>query len=136
MTNFYFAELRGDNAVPPVLTTATGFALFGFNDNFTLLNFVLRVNELNKYKAAHLKFGMQNANRSIVTILFESCTRSINVDLGTVSGIIMNSDLTGPLNGRTLTELARQIDLGHIYVNIISEKYRSGEISGKLLPVV
>ncbi|MBF7150766.1 CHRD domain-containing protein [Bacillus toyonensis] len=136
MTNFYFAELRGDNSVPPVITTAKGVALFGFNDNFTLLNFVLQVSDLSKYKVAHLRFGMQNSNRSIITILFEACTRSISVNLGTVSGIIMNSDLTGPLSGRTLAELSKQIELGHIYVNIISEQYRSGEISGKLIPVV
>ncbi|QIW21377.1 CHRD domain-containing protein [Bacillus thuringiensis] len=136
MANFYFAELSGDNIVPPVLTTATGFSAFSFNDNFTLLNFVIRVNELNKFKAANLRFGTQNTNRSIVTILFESCTRSITVNPGTVSGTVMNTDLIGPLSGRNLIDLAKQIELGHIYVSIASEKYPTGEISGKLIPAV
>ncbi|PEM46680.1 CHRD domain-containing protein [Bacillus toyonensis] len=136
MANFYFAELSGDHIVPPVLTTATGFSAFSFNDNFTLLNFVIRVNEVNKLKAANLRFGTQNTNRSIVTILFESCTRSITVNPGTVSGTVMNTDLIGPLSGRNLIDLARQMELGHIYVSIASEKYPTGEISGKLIPAV
>ncbi|MED2984697.1 CHRD domain-containing protein [Bacillus thuringiensis] len=136
MANFYFAELSGDNIVPPVQTTATGFSAFSFNDNFTLLNFVIRVSELNKFKAANLRFGTQNTNRSIVTILFESCTRSINVNPGTVSGTVMSTDLIGPLSGRNLIDLARQMELGHIYVSIASEKYPTGEISGKLIPAV
>ncbi|WP_044796909.1 CHRD domain-containing protein [Bacillus cereus] len=136
MVNFFFAELKGRNTKPPVQTNASGIAMFGFSESFNTLNFVLRLNELLKCKSAHLHLGAQASEGSIIVDLFEACVRSISVAPGSVTGIITDFDLIGPLRGRTIAELASQMELGTIYASAASERYPAGEISGQLLTIV
>ncbi|QIW21383.1 CHRD domain-containing protein [Bacillus thuringiensis] len=135
MADFFYAELNGNNEICPVQTRASGIAFFGFDDNFTILTFILRINHLNRYRSAQLRFGLPRSTGPIVASLFEVCPRSININPGTVTGTLMRSDLRGPLTGRSLADLAAQMGTGHIFVNITSDRYPSGEIRGQVIPL-
>ncbi|PHE90192.1 CHRD domain-containing protein [Bacillus toyonensis] len=134
MAEFFYADLTGNHEVSPVQTRANGIAVFGFNDSFTILTFILRISNLNRSKSAQLRFGAPFSNGPIVSILFEVCRRSININPGTVTGTLVNSDLRGPLTGRTLADLAFQMEAGNIFVNVTSERCPSGEIRGQVIP--
>ncbi|MDT3497618.1 CHRD domain-containing protein [Bacillus toyonensis] len=134
MAEFFYADLTGNHEVSPVQTRANGIAFFGFNDSFTILTFILRISNLNRYKSAQLRFGVPFSNGPIVSVLFEVCRRSININPGTVTGTLVNSDLRGPLSGRTLADLAFQMEAGNIFVNVTSERCPSGEIRGQVIP--
>lgn len=134
MAEFFYADLTGNHEVSPVQTRANGIAVFGFNDSFTILTFILRISHLNRSKSAQLRFGAPFSSGPIVSILFEVCRRSININPGTVTGTLVNSDLRGPLTGRTLADLAFQMEAGNIFVNVTSERCPSGEIRGQVIP--
>lgn len=131
----FFARLTGREEVPPVRTDAFGSAAFVFNDDFTRLRFRLIVNDLEKFTVAHIHLGMRGENGPVVVFLFGPVTRGISVDTGVVTGTITEKDLVGPLQGMSLSELARQMQTGNTYANAHTERHPNGEIRGQIRKV-
>jgi CHRD domain len=131
----FFARLTGREEVPAVRTDAFGKAAFVFNDDFTRLRFRLVVNDLEKFTVAHIHLGMKGQNGPVVTFLFGPVTRGISVNTGVITGTITKEDLVGPLEGMSLSELARQMRAGNTYVNAHTERHPNGEIRGQIRQV-
>ncbi|WP_141434307.1 CHRD domain-containing protein [Bacillus sp. 03113] len=134
MVKRFIAKLTGSEEVPPVITNASGSAQFLFNEDFTTLRFKLVVNDLKEFTAAHIHLGMRGENGPVVAFLFGPLTQGISFNRGEVTGTITRNDLVGPLQGRPLIVLARQMNRRNTYVNAHTEKFPDGEIRGQIRP--
>ncbi|WP_418303848.1 CHRD domain-containing protein [Paenibacillus crassostreae] len=124
--------LSGRSEVPPVRTFATGNAVFHLNASGTRLRFRLVVNNIAKVTQAHIHIGRVGRNGPVVAFLFGPSKFGISVRRGVVSGVLTNRDLVGPLQGRTIQDLVREINRGNTYVNVHTEQYPNGEIRGQI----
>lgn len=132
LSKCFIAKLTGREEVPPVYTDAFGIAQFRFSNDFTRLRFKLVVHDIEQVTAAHIHLGRRGENGPVVVFLFGPVTRGISVNRGVVTGTITESDLVGPLQGMSLLELAREMDVSNSYVNVHTEKHPAGEIRGKI----
>jgi hypothetical protein len=49
-----------------------------------------------------------------------------------IRGNITDSDLTGPMQGKTLSDLISEIDNGNTYTNVHTASHPDGEIRGQI----
>ncbi|WP_438351756.1 CHRD domain-containing protein [Paenibacillus sp. FA6] len=126
------AFLSGRNQVPPVRTIATGNAVFRLNANATQLRFHLVINNISQVTQAHIHLGRRGRNGPVVAFLFGPSKFGISVRRGVVRGVLNSRDLVGPLQGKTLTDLIREIRAGNTYVNVHNVEHPDGEIRGQI----
>ncbi len=129
----YTAELLGENQVPPVSTDGTGLASFSLLDNRALF-YRLSVEDLTRITQAHIHKGKSGQNGPIVAYLFGPATPTSGNSL-TVTGRIRSTDLVGPLQGKSLRALVRQMNNGNTYVNVHTSTYPDGAIRGQIRKV-
>ncbi|MBT2290399.1 CHRD domain-containing protein [Paenibacillus albidus] len=127
------AFLKGRNEIPPVRTVAVGNAVFQLNRNCDRLHFRLVVRNINRVTEAHIHLGQRNQNGPVVATLFGPTKFGISVRRGVIRGTLTRRDLVGPLTGRTLRDLVREIERCNAYVNVHTTQHRSGEIRGQIL---
>jgi hypothetical protein len=130
----YEAPLSGQNEVPPVQSNATGLAELTapFNDT---VKYRVNITGIFNPTAAHIHVAQAGQNGEIVADLFNTPTSK---DDDTPTGIIFrgnftNSSLKGPMQGKTLEDLASAMDSGQIYVNIHTMAHPDGEIRGQII---
>jgi len=132
----FAAELNGDEQVPMVKTTASGSATFWLNPGGTELHYKLTVTDLNNVTMAHLHLGKVGKNGPSVAWLYPSAPPPKEItgpSNGVLSeGVITASDLTGPLEGKPIPDLVREILAQDIYVNVHTQDHGDGEIRGQL----
>ncbi|MEX2461920.1 MAG: CHRD domain-containing protein [Paenibacillaceae bacterium] len=126
------AFLSGRNEVPAVRTIATGNAVFQLSANGTQLRFRLVVNNISRVTQAHIHLGRRGQNGPVVAFLFGPTKFGISVRRGVVRGVLNNRDLVGPLKGKTLLDLIREIKRGNTYVNVHTVQHPDGEIRGQI----
>lgn len=127
----FFANLEGSQQVPPVSTTASGQANFQFNDNKRQISFRLNVRNIQRMFAAHIHLGRRGTNGPIVAPMFNS-SPGISVNQAQILGGISQSQLTGPMAGRTIEDLVEEMEAGNTYVNVHTEQHPDGEIRGQI----
>ena len=133
--NRFSGPLTGMEEVPPVNTNSTGISIFELINNNTL-NFKLNVTNMDNIKAAHIHLGNFSENGDVVATLFNSSktpTDTINGTLG--KGKISSTDLQGPLQEKTISDLIKFINNTQTYVNIHTVDYPNGEIRGQITTV-
>ncbi|XID96239.1 CHRD domain-containing protein [Paenibacillaceae bacterium WGS1546] len=128
----FSAILNGRNEVPPVRTNATGNATFRLNRAGDRLSFRLVVRDIKKVTQAHIHLGPKGVNGPIVAFLFGPSKFGISVRRGVVRGTLTRNDLVGPLSGRTIQDLVREIKRGNAYVNVHTIQHPDGEIRGQI----
>lgn len=126
------AILKGRNEVPPVRTIATGNAVFQLNSSGTRLFFKLVVRNINRVTEAHIHLGRKGENGPVVASLFGPSKFGISVNRGVIRGSLTRNDLVGPLSGRTIRDLVREIKIGNAYVNVHTVQNPDGEIRGQI----
>ena len=130
---WYRAYLKGRNEVPPVKTLACGDAVFHWNQAANRLSFKLAMRNIRKATQGHIHLGRKGENGPVVAYLFGPSKFGITVRRGVVRGILRNCDLTGPLKGKTIRDLVREIARGNTYVNVHTVQHPNGEIRGQIL---
>ncbi|MBD2870806.1 CHRD domain-containing protein [Paenibacillus arenilitoris] len=128
----FTAILRGKNEVPPVRTNATGSTLFQLNRAGDALFFKLTVRDIRRVTAAHIHLGPKGVNGPVVAFLFGDSPFGITVRKGVVTGRLTAANLMGPLSGRTIADLVREIKNNNAYVNVHTEQNPNGEIRGQI----
>lgn len=136
MTRLFVARLAGAEEVPPVRTIATGVAVLRISRDQQRIHYRLTVNQLRKFIEAHIHLGARGVNGPIVAFLFGPARPGISVNRGIVKGTITKQDLVGPLQGRPLSDLIREIRAGNAYVNAHTKRHPGGEIRGQLRRVL
>lgn len=125
------ANLEGSQQVPPVDTSATGQAVFQFNERSRQISYRLNVKNLQRFLAAHIHLGRRGSNGPVVAPMFNG-TPGISITQGQVMGSISQSSLTGPLEGQTIEDLLEEMNAGNTYVNAHTEQHPDGEIRGQI----
>jgi hypothetical protein len=130
----FTARLRGSSEVPPVRTNASGSFLARLSPDGRRLNFVLVIRNIRNANVAHIHLGRRGVNGPIVVFLFGRLRNPITVRRRIFRGTITQNDLVGPLKGRTLQSLVREILRGNAYVNVHTTQNPNGEIRGQIIP--
>jgi hypothetical protein len=128
----FFARLRGSEEVPPVQTNARGQAVFLLSQDGRRLQFRLIVENIREATEAHIHLGRRGVNGPIVAFLAGPLSEGVTVRRGVVEGTITRNDLVGPLQGRSLSALIREMRAGNTYVNAHTEQNPDGEIRGQI----
>lgn len=81
---------------------------------------------------AHIHLGRRGVNGPVVAFLFGLSRFGISVRRGVVRGTLTNRDLVGPLRGRTIRDLIREMERGNTYVNVHTTQFPEGEVRGQI----
>ncbi len=129
----FIAELTGQSEVPAVQTCARG--TLRATEDQCQLHYTLSIQDITGLTQAHLHLGRPGQNGPIVAFLYELSGPTAKLDLAVRHGTIQDKDLMGPLAGKTIDDLIREIRCCNIYVNVHTQAYPNGEIRGQLLPL-
>lgn len=153
----YSATLSGSQQVPPVQTNGTGIASFELLDDNKTIHYQINILDVPKITGIHIHQGKMGENSDIVVAIYnkskekiflnenENETKMSQIESSSViihgniqssflaSGTINNSDLKGPLLGKTISDLINLFKSQNTYVNVHSEPYPDGEIRGEIL---
>ncbi len=126
------AKLSGASEEPPVTTSATGNARFFINTKTGEIRYVLHVKDLKDVTMAHIHLGAKGESGPPVAMLFMGPEKK-----GVFSGIlargtITKKDLMGRLKGKTVKDLAHEMETGGTYVNIHTKANPGGELRGQI----
>jgi CHRD domain-containing protein len=129
----YKAQLSGQDEVPAVETSATGEAKFTIPANDTI-KFRVNVTGISNATGAHIHMGKAGENgKVIVDLLNAPESKNKDTAYGMIfRGNISDSILTGPMQGKTLDDLAAAMESGDTYVNVHTSEHPDGEIRGQL----
>ena len=150
----YNTILSGSQQVPPVKSNATGTASFEFLDDNKTIHYQINILDVPKITGIHIHQGKIGENGDIVVNLYNNSQQNIflkenetkisqivsnsvkingNVQSSFLaSGTINNSDLKGPLYGKSISDLINLIKSKNAYVNVHSQTHPDGEIRGDI----
>jgi hypothetical protein len=127
----FSATISGDKENPPTKSNATAVAQFQINNDNSQLSYLVNATGLKKITASHIHRGNPAENGPVVVVLSKGKSADKNLELN-LKGNITRSDLTGPLKGKDLSELANLLNNGSAYVNLHTAKYPKGAIRGQI----
>jgi len=129
------SDLSGNNVTPPVNTIARGVAKFNLNQEN--MAYELYVKNIKRVIGAHisLKDGTDLAQvfNPYVEIAGKSGIPTGEVKGQLSKGIITSSDLSGPLFGKNVSDLANLMKNGSAYVVVRTQAHEEGEIQGQVV---
>lgn len=129
------AHLTGQQEVAAVDTTSQGQAKFQFNKDFTEMRYRINVANIDDVIGIHIHRAPAGENGPIVLGLLGAPfipDPGLSVNGSIVTGTATAADLSGPLAGMTLADLAADMADGATYVNVHTVVNRPGEIRGQI----
>lgn len=96
------------------------------------LRFRLSLNNIRRVTAAQIQLGRPGQNGPVVAILFGPFVRGVSFRRRVITGTLRSGDLVGPLAGRSIEALIREIERGNAYVNVRTREHPNGEIRGQI----
>ncbi len=127
----YGAFLIGSEEVPAVSSDGSGAARITQVDGNTL-KFEVRVANTTGIIFAHLHNAAFGSNGPVVVTLIPNQAPS-GLSNGLIAeGMISASDLSGPLAGKSIGHLIKELEAGRIYVNVHTVDNPSGELRGQV----
>ncbi len=126
------ARLSGAESVPPVMTKASGTAQLQIAKGSDTLTYKLTVTDIPNVTAAHIHFGKKGQNGPPVAFLFSGPAKEGPFSGMLAAGVITAKDLFGPLKGKGLSDLIKQIRSGDMYINVHTKDHPDGEIRGQI----
>ena len=131
----FIASLSGQSVSPSVNTVATGTAKFNVEPDG---DYQINTNKLNGVVGAHisLKNGTDLAQvfNSYVEVNGKSEIPTGQVNGQLSNGVITSADLSGPLTGKTVNDLANLMKNDSVYVVVRTQAHEKGEIQGVVSP--
>jgi hypothetical protein len=126
------AILTGASEVPPVETSASGFAELEVEEGSDSMEYGIIVMNIDKVTLAHIHQGSNSEAGPVIAMLFNASTPTGPTTGGLVEGSITSANLEGPLQGKQLSDLIALIQNGQAYVNVHTEQNPDGEIRGTI----
>jgi hypothetical protein len=135
----FTAQLTGAQEVPPVKTAATGNATFKLSPDGKSMSYEVKVNQIIDITMAHIHLGQPGKNGAVVVWLFPVTGPPPALKPGSYTGILADGTITaknlvGPLKGKPLSALVKDLKSGSAYVNIHTKAHPEGEIRGQIGP--
>jgi hypothetical protein len=128
----FSATLSGNNEVPPVDTKATGTVSYRTAANETVIKYKVNITGFSDATGAHIHQGKAGANGDVVVDLLKD-SKNNPTKLGmAIRGNITDADLTGPMKGKTMSDLISAINSGDTYTNVHTPSHPDGEIRGQI----
>jgi exosome complex RNA-binding protein Csl4 len=90
------------------------------------------ISGLNKITGAHLHEGVKGQNGDVVATLAGNKSADQGNTTISLKGNITKDDLQGPLKGKEVSDLIRQMKNSSIYVNVHTDEYKDGAIRGQI----
>ena len=150
----YHTILSGSQQVPPVKTNGTGTASFELLDDNKTIHYQINIQDVPNITGIHIHQGKLGENGDVVVTIYNNSQQNIflkenetkisqitsnsvkingNVQSSFfASGTINNSDLKGPLYGKSISDLINLIKSKNAYVNVHSQSHPDGEIRGDI----
>lgn len=125
------AILTGSEEVPPVRTFSSG--LFQAVLEGCQLHYTLTLRDMIGLTEAHLHLGKPGSNGPVVAFLYGRSGPADKLDLAVRRGTLHDKDLMGPLAGRTIDDLIKEMNKCNIYANVHTVAHPNGEIRGQVL---
>jgi len=126
----YRARLSGAQEVPRVKSPAKGaLKMIATKEE---MSFELNVKGITSPTAANIHRGRKGENGPPVAGLFGGPLKLGSFKGILAQGLITQQSLIGELQGKTVADLARLIESGQAYVNILTVTYPLGEIRGQI----
>jgi hypothetical protein len=134
----FSATLSGDQERPnPNTSPAVGEAQFEINKDDTVIAYELEYEGIVGGAAvqAHIHVGSRNVAGPVVAFLCGGSGKPACPKIaGSISGVITAADLVGPLSGRPLSALAKELRNDNAYANVHSvPQFPGGEIRGHIV---
>jgi hypothetical protein len=125
------SALDGAQEVPPVVTAATGRALFTLNGTGTELRFALTQTGIasDQILFAHLHAAPRGFNGPIVLFLADSSFGMLRMGTLTADDLLPNADA----GIEDFADFVEALQAGDVYANIHTMAHMSGEIRGQVL---
>lgn len=136
---YFVAHLSGENEVPPVRSRTTG--KFEAKTCYCHeLKYRLTLKKINGLTQAHIHLGREDENGPVVAFLYTSSgipgsleqNPSGKITYFVRDGCITEDDLVGPLMGRSLLDLIREMEDGNTYINVHTIQNIPGEVRGQI----
>lgn len=144
--------LTGAQEVPPTNTGATGtFTLTltmpsgasastastsaggGLIPPGLTVSFKLEVTNMTNITAAHIHLGAMGQNGPVIYPLFTGPVKNGSFTGVLAEGPLVESNLTGPYQGKTFADLVTAVLTGQTYVNVHTTANPNGEIRGQIV---
>jgi hypothetical protein len=131
----YGAILTGSSQVPPLVSTASGFATLVHDSALGVVSWFLNIDNpdglgIFGVAGAHIHCGAAGANGGVVVALVAAGAVTDNTTI--VSGTFNDTDIIVPTCGATVLDLIASFEQGGAYVNIHSTENSGGEIRGQV----
>jgi CHRD domain len=130
----FTALMSGKQEVPPIDATAVGKTIFRTKSNDTWIDYKANITGLSDATAAHIHMGKVGANGDVIVDLLTDKKKNPTKLGMAIRGNITESSLTGPMQGKTLTDLISAMNNGDTYVNVHTQAHPDGEIRGQIQP--
>ena len=140
----YTSRLSGRNEVPAVDSDHVGLARYRYDGEAGTLKFNHLLSlKPKRIQAMHLHLGKSGENGPVVASLLDAGATYAgrrgdrrqgrrNYRFARVNGELSPGDLVGPLAGKPLDALIKEIEQGNIYVNVHTKRFPAGELRGQL----
>lgn len=126
------ATLSGNEVAPPVKTMANGEATFQLSKDGKELTYKVTVSDIENVTAAHIHQGAMGKSGPPVALIDIKGKKEGKVSGTLAEGSITSKDLMSSFKGKTVKDLAKEIEAGNTYINIHTAKYPDGELRGQI----
>ncbi len=126
------AALSGSSESPAISTPAKGSATFELDKTGKELKYKVTVNDIEDVTAAHVHYGMKGKDGPPVAAIDIKGSKTGKFSGVLAEGMITDKDLVGPLKGKSVEDLVKDIKSGELYLNVHTAKYPNGELRGQL----
>ncbi len=133
----FTAHLSGDQEVNPVVTDATGQAVFQLSKDGTSLSYKLIVANIDNVRMAHIHLAPAGQNGGVVVWLYPSGPPPALIE-GTFNGVLAEGVITDanvidpPNIDLTFADVVDAMMAGNAYVNVHTIAFPAGEIRGQI----
>jgi hypothetical protein len=129
------ADLSGDNQVPALTSSGSGFASFTVSPDETSIAYRLYANDTVGVTQAHIHIAASNENGPVAAFLFGPADPAVDADGLLAEGTIMASDLVASAGfDGTMTQFLSALRSGGAYVNLHTAANPPGELRGQIRP--
>ncbi|HKI44639.1 MAG TPA: CHRD domain-containing protein [Balneolales bacterium] len=133
----FMADLSGSNEVPDAVTTnASGKAYFRVSNDSSRIYYTVDLAGADSVKMAHIHYGSSSQNGPIAVWLFPQDASPTLVPgpvNGTLQeGVIADSSLSGPFEGKKVIDLIHAMQHDSAYVQVHTAAHPEGEVRGQI----